>query len=257
MTSVNPDYEAIAEFMALQSDSVRTNSQIVDADLVGQPYMLHIDKNTPKVFTPMMPRSADPREDNTIARITVAPTLIGCYIGYQRGHDNFLEGSKKDPEDTDSFRGGYEICLLPFQHCLKVNNTLVPDASLSGEHWLVGYTEETREYKPEHVGKVFVSKITQKAVSGDAPATFLTIYIEVKREQGFKFSPNIHMTPGYWKATVLWNAGEWPNCEKEGNFDVKHVSQEEYESAKHLSAAMLSMESQQALMKKAPAFTRW
>ena len=116
MTSVNPDYEAIAEFMALQSDMVKTHSQIVDVDLVGQPYMLHIDKNTPKVFTPMMPRSADQREDNTTARITVAPTLIGCYIGYNRAHNDFLDGSKADPDSKDNYRGGYEICLLPFSH---------------------------------------------------------------------------------------------------------------------------------------------
>ena len=255
MQSVNPDYEAMAAFFALQSDLVKTHSQIVDVDLVGQSYMLHIDKNTPAVFTPMMPRSADHREDNTTARITVAPTLIGCFIGYNRAHQDFTEGSGAQDEG-DAYRGGYEICTLDFEHCLKVDNALVPDATASGEHWLVGYTEATRQYQPTPVGKVFVSKIAQKAVSGGRPNSFVTLYIEVKRKQGFKFSQNIHLDEGYWKAEVLWKDSALPQVDAEEDFVVKPISQADYEQAKKFSAALLSHETPKPVG-KTPAFFGW
>lgn len=252
MNSVDPDYEAIAAWFALQSDAVKTHSQIVDADLVGQPYMLHIDKNTPQVFTPMMPRSADKREDNTVGRVTVAPTLLGCYIGYNRANNDFWDGSKKDPEKEDNYRGGYDICLLPFQHCLKVDNTLVPDASISDEHWLVGYSEGTRAYQPEHVGKMFLTKVAAEAISGDRPTISITMFIEVVREQGFKFSPSIHLDKGHWKADVLWNHTTMPNVSKEGNFTVTRIDEDTYQKSKNYHAALLSY-----AVPPAPAFSRW
>lgn len=255
MESLNPDYEAMAEYFALQSDAVKTHSQIVDNDLVGQDYMLHIDMNTPKVFTPMMPRTADPREDNTTARVTVAPTLLGCYIGYNRAHQDFGKGSAPEQGDEDPYRGGYDICLLPFQHCLKIDDTLVPDATASGEHWLVGYNEATREYQPEHVGKVFVSKITQQAVSGEKPATLVTMYIQVVREAGFKFSPKVHLSKGYWKVQITWKNASLPRVDKEEAFEVNTISEEEWLETKKYSAALLSY--REKIAGKAPSFYRW
>lgn len=256
MESLNPDYEAMKEFMALQSDNVKTHAEIVDTDLVGQEYMLHIDKNTPPVFTPMMPRSADKREDNTTARITVAPTLMGCYIGYNRAHDDFASGSVQKGEN-DPFRGGYEICTLPFQHCLKVDNTLVPDAQQSGEHWLVGYTEQTREYKPEKVGKVFVTRIAQKAVSGEKPTTLITMFIEVTREAGFKFSPHIHLNKGYHRAEVVWENAKLPSVMNEEHFVVRECHAGEYQEAKGLTAAFLARHVAKVPVGRIPAFSRW
>lgn len=256
MESLNPDYEAMAKFLALQSDNVKTHSQIVDTDLVGQDYMLHIDKNTPSIFTPMMPRSADKREDNTVSRITVAPTLVGCYIGYNRAHDDFAAGSVQKGQN-DPYRGGYEICTLPFDHCLKPDDTLVPDASQSQEHWLVGYTEQTRQYQPEKVGKVFLTRVAQKAVSGQRPSTLVTMFIEVTREAGFKFSPNIHLMKGYHKAELHWDTVKLPSAVDQEHFHVRECHPGEYQEAKGLTAAFLSRHTAKVPVGRVPAFTGW
>ncbi len=240
MDSVNPDYEAIAAWFALQSDNVQKNAAIVDADVVGQPFMLHIDKNTPEVFTPRMPPSADSREDGTCPRITVSPSLWACYVGYNRAHQDYLKGSGNPDKADDAFRGGSEICEQPFTHCLKVNKHLVPDAEKSQEHWLVAYTDETREYKPTHVGKVFVSRMISEARSGEKPTVQVTLYIQVEKKEGFKFSATQHLDWGWWKATCVWGKLDLPYSDREGGIQLEQIDEKQWVAAKNQSAALLS-----------------
>lgn len=246
------DKEDIYDWFSIQSKKVQANSRIVSKEEVGQGYMLHIDKKTPAKFVPMMPRSAATSEDNTSARVTVAPNLIGCFIGYARAEDDFFEGTHKDYIKETGFKGGYEICELKFDYCLRPNRKLVFDSPESMEHWLVSYNKKTLEYIPVKIGKIFVSKISYRAVSGGLPDYVFEIYIEVNKEQGIPFSPKIYLDRGYYRAIVVRNWKEHAGgAKEEERFTVDSISKEEYMKAKQLSAAMLSHKD------KAPKYLNW
>lgn len=239
---VKSDLTAISQWHALQSKKVQSNAKVVSAGEVGSGYMLHIDKTTPKKFIPMMPRSAALSEDNTTARITVAPTLMGCFIGYARGHDDFWYGTEPSVVKASKFRGGYDICVIPFTHCLQPNEKLVYDALRSGEHWLVPYDKKTLEYIPVSAGKVFLSDVTIQAVSGCSPASVFTMWIECTTPEGFKFSASTHLKPGCYRVKVAWSDTASGDVKDEKAFKVVSVSKADYGKAKALSANLLSHE---------------
>ena len=246
------DKQDIYDWFSIQSKKVQTNARIVSAEELGQDYMLHIDKKTPAKFVPMMPRSAATSEDNTSARVTVAPNLIGCFIGYARAEDDFFEGTYKEFIKETGFKGGYEICELKFDYCIKPNRKLVFDSPESMEHWLVSYNKKTLEYIPVKIGKIFVSRISYRAMWGGVPDYTFELYIEVNREKGIPFSPKIYLDRGYYRADVVRNWKEHAESAKEEErFTVEPISKEEYNKAKQLSAAMLSHQD------KVPKYLNW
>jgi hypothetical protein len=111
--------KSIQDFIGLQCRGVRDNVNIVTSDQLGRNYMLRIDKKLPDVFYPNMPKSADPRENDSCPRITCAPTLLGCMIGYFRMESDITAGSLPDESGYHAFFGGYYISKLPFDACLK------------------------------------------------------------------------------------------------------------------------------------------
>lgn len=251
-TDTDTDREDCYRWFSIQSKKVQTNAKIVSAQELGQDYMLHIDKKTPLKFVPMMPRSAAKTEDNTTARITVAPNLIGCLIGYARAEDDFLEGTDKLSIKHTEFRGGYDICTLNFKHCIYPNEKLVFDSPRTKEHWLVSYNRTTLEYKPTKIGKVFVSKITYESRSGKMPVPTFELFIECHKEDGIKFSQNIRLHKGFYKVTVMFDRVEHVgSVDEEGNFKVNSISAAEYNKCKQLSAAMLSHRD------KVPKYLNW
>jgi hypothetical protein len=249
------DYEDMAAYFALQSEKVRQNAQIVDAVMLNQSFMLHIDKNPIPIFIPMMPRSAMPSEDNTIARVTVTPSLMGCYVGYYRAHNDFIKGTGTKPGEKDAYRGGYVIHRLDFTHCLVPNDKLVPDAPRSAEHWLVPYNKASLEYPSVEVGKMFITEVLQKASAKGKPSTQLTIFIECTMDEGFLFTPHVKVAEGLHKARVLWERGVRDTCFLDHNVVVQAIDQAAWSAAKQLSADLLSYREPTAL--KSPRYTAW
>lgn len=249
--SLEGDKEDFYQWYGVQSKEVQTNSQIVSCEDINQDYMLHIDKSTPTVFTPRMPPSATKTENDTTARITVAPNLLGCMIGYARIEADLMHGTDKFSVSKYGFKGGYEICTLSFKHCLAPNEKLVCDAKRSQEHWLVSYNKPTLEYKPTKVGKLFVSNVEYVPVTGKVPAAKFKVYIEVHKEDGFWFSPKIHLTKGFHLAIVEFNRDEHKGSADEENVTVNPINLSEYNKAKQLSAAMLSHSD------KVPKYLKW
>lgn len=242
---VQSEDSEFGEFMSwfkLQSKKVQTHSKIVSAEEVGQDYMLHIDKKTPAVFNPMMPRSASATEDNTAARITVSPSLLGCMLGYARVEMDVQNGTKTTDVKRTGFRGGYEICELEFKYCLAVNTKLVYDADVSNEHWPVTYNKKTMNYKPVKVGEFFVKYLTYEASSGSQPNTIITFYLHVIKESGFNYGLDKHVDKGFYKCVTKWDSSEELLLNKEDQH-IESISGSEYAKHKGLSAAMLSMES--------------
>lgn len=238
---LDKDFEEIQDWLSLQSKEVQDNVTISDCVNMKQDYMLHIDKETPDVFIPMMPRSAGKTENNTVARITVSPNLIGCFIGYARVEEDFLDESDKIVKKQNDFKGGYVICTLPYLHSIKPSPQMVPDAERSNEHWLVTYNDQTREYAPEKVGKIFVSEVTYIARSGKIPQPVFKIFIEVEKPEGFYFSPTIHLKAGYHVAEVSFERESHPgSSSEESSFSITEIEKVEYDKVKRLRAVMLN-----------------
>ena len=251
-TDEDADKAQFMQWFSTQSKEVQTNSKIVSSDELGQDYMLHIDKTTPEFFTPMMPRSASATENNTAARITVAPDLVGCIIGYARVEDDFLQGTNSEIIKETGFRGGYDICELPFKHCLAPNKNLVYDAEISAEHWLVSYSPDTTTYYPSKVGSIFLSNINYEAATGQRPLLSVTCYLQITRESPMNYGLGNILPKGHYKCTLVFDRKVNLGDLLKDQCTVTEITGLDYNAAKKLNAAMLSLES-----RNKPKYLNW
>lgn len=238
------DREDIEDFLALQPSQVQQDCKIVSSKDVGQDFMLRIDKFTPKVFVPNMPKSAMVTENTNTPRITVAPTLIGCMIGYFRIERDVQDGTAVPAgKDKPNFAGGYSISRLPFDHCLKPGAQMVVDSDSSDEHWLVPYRPESVEVEPEIIGQIFVGSVTYLPTSGHHPGVRLEMYLHVSGDVELPVSPSKKAGPGYYRYVVYWpnirtRTVQDPNC----LVSLDQIRPEDYMRAKEFKAALLSRE---------------
>lgn len=247
---IKTDLQDMRDFLVLQADSVRDNCTIVSAADMGVTHALHIDKNTPDSYVPRMPRSAMPSENDSCARVTVACTLLGCYIGYFRTEHDVTGGSFQKPGVKDPFRGGYEISKVPFDHALKPNKQLVPDGERFEELWLVSYNEEHTEYTPEIIGKFFVTELKYLPNTGRAPRLELTFYIENKDPEGMWLDKQHKLEVGYYKLTVRWVSIYARSIFSHEFFQLSPIEESEYLSQKKRNADLLELS-------PGPNYMRW
>lgn len=245
---MSPDIEL---FLKLSTDKVNKNVTVVSKEELGQNYMLHIspDKMNSKPYIPRIGHRQGQSEDRTIPRITVAPTLLGCYVGYAQWFMQFFNYNPRD-NDIDSYRQGLYIHEIEFDEALKPNNKLVYDASRSDEHWLVTYSEQTKQYKGKIIGKMFIRDVTVKPVSGKFNVANASFYVEVNKPEGIRFSKNFFLRKGYWLIAGI-DDSDFTFWDKDKNIVIKEVSKSDYDAAKNLHAALLSLSVNQ------PPFAKW
>lgn len=247
--SIETDLQEMKDFVSLQSKGVQEHSTIVTPADMGVLHSLHIDKNTPPAFEPRMPKSAMPSENDTCARITVAGSLLGCYIGYFRGETDLHDGSIKKEGGNDHFLGGYIISKLVFNHALKPDVTLVADAERSEELWLVPYNKVTLTYVPVKIGKMFVHRLTYIPVNGQEPDLEVIIFIENNDTLGLWIDRENKIGVGYYKLTIKW-PNQFDRSIYNPNLVISKVTKEEYETTKNLQATMLDY-------KEPPKYINW
>lgn len=225
------EYEDFKHFISIQNNKVKNNITEVKADKL-YPYMLHIDRVTPKKFIPMMPRSAGTTEDNTIARVTVADTLLGCILGYARIVFDFGQ-----PEEA-----GYYINKLKFNYCVKPNQKLVYDAEKTNEHWLVGYSSKTLNYQPETIGKMFVHRVEalKRKVNKDVVPYITKLEILLQIDESLQISKTEKVESGYYKIYLLDDFTLNYDYDDVKNHVIEKITAKEYTTAKNISATMLS-----------------
>lgn len=238
----NQQYQDVLDWFLIQSKAVQRNSKIVSREDSGYATMLHIDKNMPKLFVPRMPRSAVDSENDTTARITVAPTLLGCFLAYQRGVNDFFTGSRPD-KTNDQFRGGYDICELDFDFYIEPNEKLVHDAPSTGEKWLVSYDKKTLQYKPSKIGKIFVSQVTAIAQSGRVPKLKMVVYAWHESSRDMLLTENVPLSAGYYRLEFDMSHAYHVDVEQIENLNHVAITQGEWNSVKGYSAALLSIQS--------------
>lgn len=233
--------EQLEKWLESAAEKVRRNVTIVTPVDLEQDYLLHISTNTAiRKFVPLIGRRQAPSEDRTVARITVAPTLLGCFIGYAQADGDFRALSADGTKEEDGYKGGWKIYCFPFEAALKPNNKLVYDSSASDEMWLTSYSPETTEYIPETAGKMFFRSMRYVGRSGRKPYAEVEIYIEITKESGVRFSKNHFLDKGYWKVEGPYqqHVSSWKD---DREFHVANVTREEYLSAKLASADLLSL----------------
>lgn len=242
----------LEDYLEQLSDKVQRNVEIVTPESLGQNFMLHISMNTNiREFVPLIGRRQSPAEDRTVPRVCVAPSLLGCFIGYGDTESNFL--SFKPGQKTplgDTWKGGWKIYALPFEAALKPSGRLLFDTKHSDEHWLVAYNKDSAVYTPEAAGKAFYRVIQYKPNSDHAPLAEGTLYVEVSKAEGIHFSQNHFLKKGYWAvegptpkhASLTWT---------DRVYTVRAIDKQEYYSAKAAAADLLS------LTEQAPAYLNW
>lgn len=241
----------IENFVKLANDKVAKNVTIVSNKDLGQDFFLHISPdNMSKIkYIPWIGPSQAKSEDRTIPRITVSDTIAGCIIGYGRLYDDVYYSNPNELKERN-YKNGFYIHKIEFEHALKPTPKLVYDAKESNEHWLVTYSEDTKEYKGKVVGKMFVTEYIAKPRTNDFNLITIKTLIEVLDKDGFKYTENNFLTKGYWEVKKTFTPDN-DKHNKETKLEVKEITADEYLKAKDISAAMLSIND------KVPTYAKW
>ena len=242
--------EELAQWLETVPEKVRKNVQVVTPEEVKQDYFLHISTNTNiKKFIPLIGRRQAYSEDRTVPRVTVAPTLLGCFIGYAKADHDFQEYRSTGKPEHANYKGGWKIYALPFEAALKPNARMVFDAPASDEHWLVSFNRETNEYIPQAAGKMFYRSLRLISRSGKLPEGEMELYVEITKEGGIRFSKNHYLNPGYYRVVgpIQQNVATWKD---DGDYVVTPIDKAEYASAKQAAADLLGF-------KEPPPHQQW
>lgn len=239
--------EELKNWLNMQPPKVKSNIEIIGSDSGIK--MLHISYNTkPKRFIPVIGHRQAVSEDRTVPRVCVAPSLLGCVLGYggfEHDSQNLDKGKKSSIGVT--YQGGFKLYKFDYEFVVKPNEKLVYDQKVTDEHWLVTYSKDTVFYTPIEIGELFVRKIETEF----GPDT-QTITYYVKVNETVSFSKNINLQPGCYrvKSPASFQLKNWTDDE---SVRVSKVSEEDYFKAKSETAAMLSLEATSIL----PKFCHW
>ncbi len=240
-------------FFSLLTPEIRRELTVVTPETLGTDHLLHISKDTDlKRFVPAITRRGLKGEDRTIPRISTAPSLIGCLLGYSSDLHDFHErkpGLRLNEQKSVPFKGGYVIYGFPFTAALRPSRKLVPDVERTDEHWLVAYDSDHTYYTPRQLGKVFYSEVRYQILAGK-PQHRIEMYVEVSTPTPIWLSARQRLTQGFWRVTVtdLHHSARWDQLV---DLQVEAIDQRNYMDVKHNVASMLSLEEQ------IPASAQW
>jgi hypothetical protein len=216
-------------------------------------YFLHISNN-PNIrkFIPQLTLRGAPSENRDITRVYVAPTLLGCFIGYGQAGSEFANKTADGNDEENGYKGGWKIYALPFRAALKPNRKMCMDQKESDEHWMVTYSPDTTEYIPESAGRVFYHQIVLTGRSKKTPEAWVTMYVEITKEDGLRFSENHFLKKGCYRieGPEQQHVESWRD-DKE--FKVVPISRGDYQAAKAQSAALLSYKE----LENPPHYLKW
>lgn len=236
------DRDDMESFLEAKPVTVQRGVEVITPEDLPVPLLFHISKNTNiKEFIPQIGHRQGKTEDRTVPRVCVAPTLLGCMIGYAAVEFDFYDGERDNK--NDAWLGGYKIYGFGFKHALRAKKKVVYDAAMSDECWLVSYNADTVKYKPVDIGRVFLSEIkaTGRMEGTGFPDEEIVCYAEIKMDPGIPFSKNTTLTKGYWRITgpAPRRTSDW---KQEKKFTVVAISKDEYIQKKELTAGLLNID---------------
>ena len=216
VSEARDDLSDIKDQRLLWSADVAKGAKIVTAKEMGQNYLLHICGNKRDDFIPWHSRRAEPDENNTIARIYAAPSLVGCVKGFKQSSDVIkystivtkAQATPKDDPFMTNYLGGLYIHSIDFEVALKPSEKLVPTVKDTQETWLVTYNEKTRSYPARIVGRMFFTNLViEPQVNKPAQETF-TFFVEIKEGETINLNDDQVLTAGYWSVVFKDNQFE-------------------------------------------------
>lgn len=194
------DAETLAMKAMLKfSPRVLENSIIVTEDEV----LYHISpSNEIKEFVPRVVKRSMADEDETVARVCTAPTLLDALRGYAMTVSDFFKGVSH-AAGNDDWRGGYYIYEIPAEVNIRPNEKLAPISKWCDERWLIDYKGKGQKYPCKIIGQVFYNKVTgiedpdhAGINAGDFASVELYIKLDEVPKGLFPFSPDLLLGEG-------------------------------------------------------------
>lgn len=233
----------VEEYLKRLPPAVRKELRIATPQSLGQSHLLHISKDTAIAeFVPSVSRRTLDLENRSIARVSTAPTVAGCLLGYCSDIYDFMNRQTTmsgDRQRKVPFRGGWVIYGIPFDHALRPTKKLLPDVDRTDEHWLVALDEDSAIFKPDVLGKLFYQQVTYQA-GGKRPLSTIDMAVEVLTDTPIQFDAATRLTRGCWrlKVTGLEASKNWKTVKVEASAYPRN----DFIAAKRLCASTLSFE---------------
>lgn len=137
---------ALSEFQkasALMPDPVVKNLTPLERDQLPTKNLYHISLNDKiRTFIPQVSARTIEKEDVRLPRVCTAGNLLACLLGYGAMWRDYYN------EKND----GWFIYGFDFELAFKPNKRLLPDQKETDELWLITYSKDTVEYKPNRLG---------------------------------------------------------------------------------------------------------
>jgi hypothetical protein len=238
--------QALTEYLLRQPEAKRAQMRLVTPTTLGTPLLLHISiDNLLERFQPSVTKRTADGEDRGIPRISTAPSLIACLMGYQSDLSDFHEVPETRSFDGTRkvvFKGGWIIYGFPFDVAIRPSKALVPDADRTDEHWLVTYDRFTTDYRPVRVGKVFYDRVEYQGSSQETPHVEVTMLIEVHPEMTLWLGGRYRLRAGYWRV-VIRDMDRLRSAQAVEFVRIQEIDHVEYEYRKGAVANLLSLDS--------------
>lgn len=246
-----PDVTALQQYIDGLSPTHRGHITPVSLADINRTSVYHISVNGKITnFIPQVSRRTAPREDRTQPRVSVSPTLIGCMMGYQT--DEHIDLYPINKGKGEAWSGGWYIYGFTDVALARPDKTLVYDAEVTNEYWLLPYTSERWKYPASIIGKYFYAQ-TRTWYEKGKPIHEMDLVIEVTKGSEVWLSNDSKLDGGFWRVTVGRRKN---NVTKDiGMYSVTELSKpvqitsSEYQSLKTIRADTLCL--------KEPSFTRW
>lgn len=226
------DIEACKSYIDSFKNGVGKNCTVVSPEVLGQEFLYHISVNPGiKKFVPTLTHRTAKKEDRSVPRVSTAPTIFGCLIGYQQDRWDWEDG-----RSNKKWRDGWYIYGFRNEVCVKPHEQILYDVNATEERWLVPYGPEKWSYKAELIGKFFYRQVSEVQLNSGA-SKHIEAYFEVSDDASVVFSPDVILTPGYW----MVHFNRWAGLhDKDVIITCSKLTKSEWTKVKGLTADLLS-----------------
>ena len=209
----------INQLMIAYGEEGMKNLEIIDVDQTdNELYHISFDDSV-EAFIPRFSTKLFPGESRSIPRTSTSPMILKCLLGFGDVGMAYMQ----DIYDTARF-SVMHIYQLQWQHAVKPNTELCPDADYTDEHWLIAATPKTREYYGMIIGSMFLYNIEIEIRSHIS--RHYTWYL--RNQVRLQYIDGVWLEPGYYKITLhdFKSPSFIPELGK--NIDIDEISKEEY-----------------------------
>lgn len=222
---------ALKQWLKTRSDAVIRGIEIVPREELESGQVFHISADGGiKKFIPQIGNRQGKKEDRTTPRICTSANIIDCVAGYASAVMDL--GNWFDPDGK--WRGGYYIYAFVPEYAFAVKPSLVYDSLQTREMWLTAWSDETAEYIPDRIGKLWVKQATQ--INQADGITLLEWYCELKRPACIAYGQG-NVGAGYYSFTTQHQDGRAPKLMPP---DIQPIDRKQYMDVKKVQLDTLS-----------------